>query len=284
MPVPTVSPRYEHVQYACPGCRRPVEIGQTLDQWRCPTCCFQVVRRGKVISFTGTGVNEWQKFFDDKARSPIGDTISAIEYNTSLQNYYIINAFRNICANIHDRATILDAGCGNGLFWQKFLAPRPVVGIDYSLAMCELAEARGMTAYQADIQRLPFADEQFDLVYCAEIIQYIADFPALLREFARVCRSGGRVVVSTINRTSVLQLGVRKIRSAFPRQDMPHSFRYFRRTADDIAGSADGLPLTVKTVAWTHFPIPWLHRAKSPTRPMDWLAWNVFVDFVKRLV
>jgi ubiquinone/menaquinone biosynthesis C-methylase UbiE len=237
--------------------------------------------RGGVVSFTGAGVNEWQKFFEDKATGPKRDTISALEYNTSLQNYYIISAFRRICGNLRDGAAVLDAGCGNGLFWREFLAPRSVVGVDYSLRMCELAEAKGMTAHQADIMKLPFADEQFDLVYCAEIIQYIEDLPALLKEFSRVCRRGGQIVISTINRNCLLQRSVRSIRLVLPREDMPRSFRYFTRTANEIVASAHGLSLAVGTVAWTHFPIPWLHRSKSPKRRMEWLAWNVFVEFCK---
>jgi ubiquinone/menaquinone biosynthesis C-methylase UbiE len=147
--------------------------------------------------------------------------------------------------------------------------------------MCELAEAKGMTAHQADILKLPFADEQFDLVYCVEILQYIQDLPTLLTEFARVCRSGGRIVVSTVNRTSLLLRSVRSIRSFRPREDMPLTLPYFPRTAGEIVESASGLPLVVGMAAWTHFPIPWLHRSKSPTRAMDWLAWNVLVEFAK---
>jgi len=281
MPTSATLPEARCPHYACPRCRRPVPVGESLDSWCCATCGFQVTRQRGVISFTRTGVNEWQKFFEDKATGPKGDTISALEYNTSLQNHYIINAFRHLCSNLQDEAIVLDAGCGNGIFWREFLAPRPVVGVDYSLHMCELAEAKGMTAYQADILNLPFADKQFDLVYCVEILQYIEDLPALLTEFARVCRSGGRIVVSTINRTSLLLRSVRGIRSFLPREDMPLSFRYFTRTADEIVESARGLPLAVGTVAWTHFPIPWLHRSSSPKHMMDWLAWNVFVEFVK---
>jgi ubiquinone/menaquinone biosynthesis C-methylase UbiE len=283
MPPPAAPPQVRFPRYACPTCRRPVRVDESLDGWRCATCGFQVTRREGVISFTGIGINEWQKFFEEKASGPRGDTISALEYNTSLQNHYIISAFCRICRNLPQGAIVLDAGCGNGLFWKKFLAPRPIVGVDYSLHMCELAQAKGMTAYQADILKLPFADEQFDLVYCAEIIQYIEDLPSLLTEFARVCRSGGRIVVSTINRTSLLQRSARSIRSFFPREDMPLSFRYFTRTADEIVESARGLSMAVDTVSWTHFPIPWLHRSKSPKRAMDWLAWNVFVEFRKPL-
>lgn len=275
------SPASDRPHFACPRCRTAAPMGENIDQWRCPTCAFQAARRGGVISFTGVDVNEWQKFFDDKARGPEGDTILALEYKMSLQNRYIVSAFRKLCSDLESEAVILDAGCGNGLFWREFIAPRPVIGIDYSLAMCELAEAKGITSYQADILKLPFADDQFDLLYCVEIIQYIEDLHALLAEFARVCRGRGRVVVSTINRTSILQRGLRGIRSLFPRHDMPRSNKYFTRTADDIVGSASDLPLSVNTVAWTHFPIPWLHRSKSPTRAMDWLAWNVFVEFIK---
>jgi len=274
--VPSCRPRY-----ACPRCRRPVDVGKTLDRCWCTTCGFQVTKRGGIFSFVADDINEWQKFFEDKAGGSRGNTISGSDYSTSLQHRYVANAFRKICGDLPDGAVALDAGCGNGLLWTRFLAPRPVVGIDYSLRMCELASARGITAHRADISNLPFADDQFDLIYCAEILQYIEDLPALLKEFARVCANRGRIVVSTVNRKSLLLRSVRTIRRYFPRQDVPPSFRYFTRSADEIVEAARGLPLAVGSVAWTHFPIPWLHRSTSKKRSTDWLAWNVFVEFAK---
>ena len=278
---PDIPTKVRGLRYACPTCRKPVSGEETLDGWHCTTCGFQVSRRRGIFCFTRTDMNEWQQFFEDKAAGPGGNTVAGCEYHTSAQYRYIVDAFRRMCGDLRDDAIVLDAGCGNGLFWREFLAPRPVVGIDYSRQMCALAEAKGMTAHQANILELPFADGQFDLIYSAEILQYITDLPALLAEFARVCRSGGRIVVSTVNRNSLLLRSLRGTRAFFPRKDMPLSFRYITRTADEIVESAFGLPLSLHTVGWSHFPFPWLRRSKSQKRAMDWLASNVFVEFAK---
>jgi hypothetical protein len=42
-----------------------------------------------------------------------------------------------------------------------------------------------------------------------------------------------------------------------------------------------GQPLGPVTLASTNSPIPWLHRSKVPNPAMGWLAWNIFVEFVK---
>jgi ubiquinone/menaquinone biosynthesis C-methylase UbiE len=281
MPKPGSSPGVASLRYACPKCRRGISAGESLDGWQCPSCGFRVARIDRIFSFTGAVVSEWQRLFEEKAIGPHGDTSSAVEYRSSLQHRYIMDAFRRICGELPPSALILDAGCGNGLFWQGFLAPRPVVGVDYSVHMCALAEAKGVTALHANIIELPFADEQFDLVYCAEILQYIEDLPALIAEFTRLCRDGGRIIVSTVNRTSLVIRGMRAVRALLPRADMPSTFRYFRRRADEIVAAADALPLAVATIGWTHFPIPWLHRSGSQHRAMDWLASNVIVEFLK---
>jgi demethylmenaquinone methyltransferase/2-methoxy-6-polyprenyl-1,4-benzoquinol methylase len=48
---------------------------------------------------------------------------------------------------------------------------------------------------QADTQRLPFADEQFQIVCVAFGLRNVTDTDQGLREMIRVCQRGGRVVV-----------------------------------------------------------------------------------------
>jgi demethylmenaquinone methyltransferase/2-methoxy-6-polyprenyl-1,4-benzoquinol methylase len=48
---------------------------------------------------------------------------------------------------------------------------------------------------EADAQRLPFPDNEFQLVSVAFGLRNVADTDRGLREMARVCRPGGRVVV-----------------------------------------------------------------------------------------
>lgn len=49
---------------------------------------------------------------------------------------------------------------------------------------------------RADAARLPFAEGSFDAVVCLEVLEYVADPGAVMRELARVVRRGGGVVVS----------------------------------------------------------------------------------------
>lgn len=91
-----------------------------------------------------------------------------------------------------------------------------VVGTDFCHEMLEVARhkaatgARGERAepagdaphpqtaipwIEADAQRLPFADSEFDIVTVAFGLRNVADTDAGLREMARVCRPGGKVAV-----------------------------------------------------------------------------------------
>ena len=52
-----------------------------------------------------------------------------------------------------------------------------------------------MTFIEADAQRLPFPDHQFQIVCVAFGLRNITDTDRGLREMVRVCQSGGRVAV-----------------------------------------------------------------------------------------
>jgi SAM-dependent methyltransferase len=93
---------------------------------------------------------------------------------------------------------LLDAGCGAG--GASVLAAKrgaQVSGIDASKAMIEYARERLPTAdfRVGDIEELPYADDSFEIVFAASSLQYTGDRMATLREFARVCTPGGRIVV-----------------------------------------------------------------------------------------
>jgi SAM-dependent methyltransferase len=48
-------------------------------------------------------------------------------------------------------------------------------------------------------QRLPFADESFDLVWCSEVIEHLQDPAFSMSELRRVTRSGGELILTTPN-------------------------------------------------------------------------------------
>jgi SAM-dependent methyltransferase len=97
---------------------------------------------------------------------------------------------------------VLDAACGPGLYVEELVARgAEVVGFDGSSQMVELARRRldgcaEVFHHQLD-DPLPIEDDTFDLVVCALAIHHANDRAATLREFRRVVRPGGAVVVST---------------------------------------------------------------------------------------
>jgi ubiquinone/menaquinone biosynthesis C-methylase UbiE len=99
---------------------------------------------------------------------------------------------------------LLDVACGTGLFETKLREHRPrlsVTGIDISPQMLEKARDRldgenGRFRFAiGTAEQLGAPDGSFDIVVCNNAFHLVQDAPAALREFHRVLRSGGRVVI-----------------------------------------------------------------------------------------
>jgi ubiquinone/menaquinone biosynthesis C-methylase UbiE len=99
--------------------------------------------------------------------------------------------------------TILDVACGGGIVVCAF-APhvKHATGIDMTPAMLDrarqLAAERGIanvTWDRGEVSRLPYADGTFDIVVTRFSMHHFLDPVGVLREMARVCTPGGRVVV-----------------------------------------------------------------------------------------
>jgi len=100
--------------------------------------------------------------------------------------------------------TVLDVACGPGLLVCAF-APvvRHVTGIDLTPAMLdrarELQRERGLqnvSWQQGDVHHLPYTAASFSIVSSRFAFHHFPDQLAVLREMRRVCKLGGRIVVS----------------------------------------------------------------------------------------
>src|ERR671935_2172978 len=94
---------------------------------------------------------------------------------------------------------LLDAGCGAG--GASVLAARrgaQVNGLDAAEALLAIARTRVPDAdFRAgDLDALPYADGTFDAVIAADVLPYVADPAAALRELRRVCAPAARVVIA----------------------------------------------------------------------------------------
>jgi ubiquinone/menaquinone biosynthesis C-methylase UbiE len=72
------------------------------------------------------------------------------------------------------------------------------VAVDSSERMVELTRQRGIEAYVADVQELPFGDGEFDCVFAGWLLYHVRDRERAIDECARVLRPGGRFVTATL--------------------------------------------------------------------------------------
>ncbi len=105
------------------------------------------------------------------------------------------------------RPEALVAGCGAGheaAYLQKRLDAR-VTAVDLELEVPpELADWPDLHFQQADVERLPFDDGHFDLVFYHHVIEHVGDPPRSLVELHRVLRPGGAIFIGTPNRHRLL--------------------------------------------------------------------------------
>ncbi|MBI4339975.1 MAG: class I SAM-dependent methyltransferase [Chloroflexi bacterium] len=99
--------------------------------------------------------------------------------------------------------SVLDCGCGPGTITiglAEAVAPGEVTGIDIGAQQIELARANAAQSgtanvrFQvADVLKLPFEDNSFDVVYANTLLMYFQDKQQPLKEMGRVLRPGGPI-------------------------------------------------------------------------------------------
>jgi demethylmenaquinone methyltransferase/2-methoxy-6-polyprenyl-1,4-benzoquinol methylase len=108
-------------------------------------------------------------------------------------------------AGLRPGMRLLDVATGTGLVAREAVAilgdRRLVVGLDPSAGM--LAACRRVAALplvRGVGERLPFADRSFDMLSMGYALRHVPDLEQAFREYLRVLRSGGRVVILEIVR------------------------------------------------------------------------------------
>ena len=103
-----------------------------------------------------------------------------------------------------ERGRVLSIGCGVGVHEVALRELRPGLDLVCSDLQEEmLAEVPGsMERVAADMMGLPFADGTFDAVYEITALVFVRDPERALNEMARVLRSGGSLVLLSLNPVS----------------------------------------------------------------------------------
>ena len=131
---------------------------------------------------------------------------STATHYDSLNRWFSLGSgawYRRNClarAGLRQGLTVVDVAVGTGLLAREILAitgeRRHVIGIDLSERMLAIArEKLAIPLVQGAAEALPLADEVADFVTMGYALRHVGDLVTAFREFRRVLRRGGKVVL-----------------------------------------------------------------------------------------
>ncbi len=98
---------------------------------------------------------------------------------------------------------ILDAGCGIGMFMEKFSEftdKDNVYGFDVDPRKIEIAKKKFKNAVVGGEEKLPFKDNFFDIIWLHEVLEHVDHNEPFLADLTRILKPGGKLIIFTPNR------------------------------------------------------------------------------------
>jgi ubiquinone/menaquinone biosynthesis C-methylase UbiE len=140
----------------------------------------------------------------------------AIELETPIVNAMLETA---------EPGVALDAACGTGRHAAKLVElGHRVIGVDTTEAMLAVAREKVPDAdfRTGRLEALPVDDGSVDLLTCTLALTHVEDLAPVIREFARVLRPGGRVILSDMHPIATMTGGI----AGFPGDDITRGIPY----------------------------------------------------------
>ncbi len=114
----------------------------------------------------------------------------------------------------HQPASVIDIGCGTGKALKGLFKTYPrskIISLDLACSMLQRARQRyGLLRKKrmvnADMERMPFADDSFDLLFSNLALPWVNDLGGTLHEFARIGRSGSLLMFATLGPGTLQEL------------------------------------------------------------------------------
>jgi ubiquinone/menaquinone biosynthesis C-methylase UbiE len=199
--------------------------------------------------------------------------------------------FARICALVREQLpcqAFLDAGCGDGRYLAALAVELPArrAGVDISERILETARHRVEADFrQGNLEAIPFADGEFDLVLCSQVIEHVLHPDTGVGELARVLRPTGTLIISTDNarnyvtrtinapRTAAVRaLGLRGVRGRVESPAVSYTHRAFRELLER-GGFA------VERVETFRFHLMWPLDLRPLTRALNAVESRVHTHF-----
>ena len=132
-------------------------------------------------------------YTDGLTGTPVPDEVMTATYDDILRKL-----------NIQKDHSVLDAGCGSGLFYKHaHVTIKNLVGIDLSTSLLKAAHTLNPdgTFINSAIFPLPFRNDQFDRVVSYSVFHYLPTFEQTkkaVKELVRVCKNNGIVFIGDL--------------------------------------------------------------------------------------
>lgn len=176
-------------------------------------------------------------------------------------------------------ARVLDVGCGGGLLSEALAkSGAHVTAIDLAPNLLKVARLHGLELAQqqpgikVEYRQMPveaLADEapaSFDAVTCMEMLEHVPDPASIVRACATLLKPGGRLFLSTLNRTpaafALAIVGAEYVARLLPKGT--HQYRDFIKPSE-LARLLRDAGLELEDVSGLMYE-PWRNRARIVRR------------------
>ena len=171
-------------------------------------------------------------------------------------------------------ARVLDLGCGGGLLSEALAgAGADVTAIDLAPDLLKIARLHGLeSGIRVDYRQVSAealaaeAPGAFDAITCMEMLEHVPDPASVLRACATLLRPGGRLFVSTLNRTpaafALAIVGAEYVARLLPKGT--HQYRDFIRPSE-LATWMRSSGLQLEDVSGLVYE-PWRNAARLSSR------------------
>ena len=178
-------------------------------------------------------------------------------------------------------ARVLDVGCGGGLLSEAMAAAGAgVTALDLSPALVRVARLHAReSGVQVDYREQSVeslaaeAPGSFDAITCMEMLEHVPDPASVVDACGRLLRPGGRLFLSTLNRTpaafALAILGAEYVARLLPRGT--HQYRDFIRPSE-LGAMLRAAGMELEDVSGLAYQ-PWRNAARVIRRPdVNYLA------------
>lgn len=171
-------------------------------------------------------------------------------------------------------ASVLDVGCGAGLLSEAMAqAGARVTAIDLAPNLLKVARLHGLESdikvdyRETSVESLADASPAtFDAVTCMEMLEHVPDPASIIEACARLLKPGGRLFISTLNRTpaafALAIVGAEYLARLLPKGT--HQYRDFIKPSE-LAGWLRTAGLELEDVSGLRYE-PWRNSARVVSR------------------